>query len=289
MALDPPLERQRFVVLPSQGPCLVSTDLHGNLQDFERLVEIFLSLGSDARWVQLGDLVHGPDDSVRRRNEALYDFDDRSFGVVAGMDRMMRSGRVYFVLGNHDHGHVGGPHTAKFHPDEVAYLESKLADDQISMMHRLFRRALLAVVTPCGLLLTHGAPGDELLSLSDLDRVALEGEKDPRLRKMLHALLTSYGQPVDVIERLLARLSREADASLSVLIHGHDKDEAGWFTEGHNQLVPVIFGAPNNQKRCLVVDLAAQYGSVGDLMDGGELQRLYPESDLDGGSKDAVT
>ncbi len=59
------------------------------------------------------------------------------------------------------------------------------------------------------------------------------------------------------------------------MIHGHDRDACGWFTEGGNQLCPVIFGAPRSQKRYVRLDLAARYPDAAALRDGEEIQRVY--------------
>jgi hypothetical protein len=42
---------------------------------------------------------------------------------------------VHFVLGNHDHGHVGGPHPRKFHADEVEALEALRDGAEIRRLH----------------------------------------------------------------------------------------------------------------------------------------------------------
>ena len=52
-------------------------------------------------------------------------------------------GRVHALLGNHEHGHIGGPHTAKFAADEVALLEQILgpAGDRAHARHHPHVRA----------------------------------------------------------------------------------------------------------------------------------------------------
>ncbi len=59
------------------------------------------------------------------------------------------------------------------------------------------------------------------------------------------------------------------------MIHGHDRDEEGWFTEGGNQLCPVLFGAPRQNKRFVVLDLSGHYRGIADIRDGVEILRLY--------------
>ena len=226
----------------------------------------------------LGDVVHAPDAASRAEAPALYDYDDGSMAIVDGVLAQQRAapGRVHFVLGNHDHGHVGGPHPRKFHADEVEALEATLTAAELGRMHALFAGALLAVVAPCGALLTHGSPDASLERLDqlDVDTVSLDA-LDGRQRTTLRALLTAYGQTDDVAQAMLASVSRHGGWNLRVVIHGHDRDEAGFFYEGATQVCPVIFGAPRAEKRYVVLDLGARYEAAAALRDGAEIRRLH--------------
>ncbi len=269
---------RRHRTLPDRGALLVSTDLHGNLEDFERLRALFAELSTaeaPAHWVILGDLVHGPDDEARELFPELYGYEDRSPELVEALVRLMEAhpAQVHYVLGNHDHAHVGGPRTRKFHADEAAALEARMSEADVARLRGLFAGALLLVTTPCGAALCHGAPAACISKPSDLDGLPLPCRHDWE-RSLVMALTTAYGQPREVIERFLAAASREGPAQRFV-IHGHDRAEEGFFVEGENQLCPVIFGAPRENKRCVVLDLGARYQSVRELRDGVEIVRLY--------------
>jgi hypothetical protein len=272
---------KRHVVLPSRGTLLVSTDVHGNLADFERLAQLFheeLARDAETYWVILGDVVHGPDATARSADPALYGYADESMAIV---DRILslelqHPGHVVFVLGNHDHGHVGGPHPAKFYADEVTELESGLSLAQRARLRGLFARAPLLAAAPCGLLMAHGSPDASLTKLEDVDDVPLELEAmSPAQARMLRALLTSYGQPEETCVTMLGNVSRASGLTLGVVVHGHDRDESGFFREGEHQLCPVIFGAPRDNKRYVRADLGSRYASARALRDGVEIRRLY--------------
>ncbi len=271
---------RRHLVLPSRGTLIVSTDVHGNGGDLRAVRDHFLAalaVDGDAHWVILGDVVHAPDDRARAEEPALYDYPDESGAIVEEILRVqaLHPGRVHFVLGNHDYGHVGGHRTQKFHRDEVAHLESTLDAPARAALKTLFGAALLAVVAPCGALLAHGSPDETLASLDDLDAITLPPAADAGYhQRVLRSLLTCYGQQGEVTARVLAKLSPPGVA-LTVVIHGHDRDEVGWFTEGGNQLCPVIFGAPRSQKRYVRLDLAARYPDVSALREGHEILRVY--------------
>ena len=262
--------------LPNHGRLLVSPDLHGNLDDFRALRRRFESV-TDVIWVQLGDVVHGPDADARRDRPALYDYPDESVAIVEAMLALKTAhpDRFHYVLGNHDHGHVGGPHPSKFHDDEVEALERDLPPAKRDALRALFANALLAVATPCGLLFTHGVPSDRLRSLAELDALSLDvARNDERANALLRDLLTSYGQPPEVVARMLAQVSTP-DERYRVLVHGHDRDEAGFYVDGAEALGLCIFGAPRANKRCLWADLAASYSSATDLRDGHEIRRVH--------------
>jgi hypothetical protein len=273
--------------LPACGQLLISTDLHGNLEDFRRLHAVFLALREAAEhpdlvhWASLGDLVHGPSPVARRRDALRFGYADESPALVEAMIELR--GRfpdnMHLVLGNHDYGHIGGPHTSKFYADEVAALEQRMGADAIARMHELFRGALLAAAAPCGLLLCHGSPDQQIPSLDALDRIDMRrpaGERDEAQRSMLGTLLTSYGQQGEITATLLRQLSRP-ELELRVVVHGHDVDLDGWYTEHGNQACPVLFGAPPAKRRYLVVDLGARYEQAQDLREGSEARYLYPE------------
>jgi hypothetical protein len=124
--------------------------------------------------------------------------------------------------------------------------------------------------------MTHGSPDTSLTSLAALDGVTLDiRAMSGDVARMLRALLTAYGQPDAVCKEMLANVSEAAGLDLRVVVHGHDRDEKGFFREGTTQLCPVIFGAPRENKRYLRLDLAARYDDAETLRDGIEIVRLY--------------
>jgi hypothetical protein len=270
--------RRRHRSLPARGRAVVSTDLHGNLEDLHRLRAIWERLSAEDEetyWVLLGDLVHGPDDDSRHRSPELYGYEDRSAEVALEVADLCEAhpDRVLFVLGNHDHAHIGGPVTRKFHHDEPAHLEARMSPEERERMRAFFADALLLVTTPCGAALAHGAPAACIHTPSDLDDIALPCRADWE-RSMVLALTTAYGQSREVTQRFLAAASREG-LEQTLVIHGHDRDDEGWFVEADNQACPVIFGALREHKRYVLLDLGARYESVHALREGHEVRRLF--------------
>ncbi|PRP91835.1 Calcineurin-like phosphoesterase [Enhygromyxa salina] len=275
----------RVRVLPDHGQLLISTDLHGNREDFERLRARFFELRERAEdpasvhWALLGDLVHGPSPAARKHDPLRFGYADDSPALVEALIELRAEypDNVHLILGNHDFGHIGGPHPRKFYDDEVEALEQRMPASAVERLRGLFSRALLAVATPCGLLLCHGSPDEQLTSLDELDGMDPSDRREAfERRAMLWTLLTSYGQGGETTATMLRQISRPG-LELRVVVHGHDVDLDGWYVEYGNQACPVLFGAPPAKRRYLVVDLGARYERAEDLREGFEVLHLYPE------------
>ncbi len=265
----------RCLHLPPLGYLLVSTDLHGSLGDYLRLESLFLRLSrgcppeAPLRWLQLGDLVHGPDDVSRKRMPARFGDPDDSPELIRRYAALRRRwpDRVHFVLGNHDHAHIGGLPCRKFHHDEAAFLEDRLSGEGRADLRWLLDNALLAARTSGGLLLCHAHPDDTAWSWEELD-VPLP-PRTQRQRRILEGLLWHRGHPAEVRARLLAQVG------CTMLIHGHESDTGGIFSEGPDHLCPVIFGAFQHEKRYLLLRLDQPYDAVSALREGEQIWRLH--------------
>lgn len=274
----------RVRILPDHGRLLISTDLHGNREDFERLRAVFVEQREAAddpatvHWALLGDLVHGPSDRARARDPERFGYEDQSPWLVEAVIELRERwpDNVHLLLGNHDHGHIGGPHTSKFYADEVVALEQRMSGEAIARMKALFGDALLALAAPCGLLLCHGSPDEQLDSLATLAAIDPSDEPDVARRSILRSLLTSYGQRGETTAALLRQLS-SPELELRVVVHGHDVDLGGWYVEHGNQACPVLFGAVPALRRYLLIDLGRRYARAEELREGVEVLRLYPE------------
>src|SRR5260370_20481468 len=132
MESDDAVEGQKLVtVTAASGVLLVSANVHGNWDDFARLRQIFLdseALGERRVWIGVGDWVHGPSaermEILARSGEPLYDYPDRTPELLRALFTLMDQfpGRVLSLCGNHEHAHIGGPRTRKFHDDEAQFL-----------------------------------------------------------------------------------------------------------------------------------------------------------------------
>ena len=274
----------RVIRLPDRGRLLVCTDLQGCMRDYRRMVEIFeealITYEGDAHLIFTGDLIHGPhiepEDWPDFLGEYYRDASGELMIAYAGLAAQY-PGRVHALLGNHEHGHIGGPHTAKFAADEVALLEHILGPAATARMRGIIHTFSLAAVSRCGACFTHGAPAAVIDSIADLEAADLSG--------------AGLASPLDVLDTpvvgkvLWARSATEGEARRflralggTMAIYGHDVIPEGYETIGDEQIiVSTSFGLFDQNKVYLSLDLSAKYRNVHDLRVGHEILPLYPD------------
>ncbi len=273
----------RVLRLPDHGRLLVCTDLQGCLRDYLRMVELFeealIRSDGDAHLLFTGDLIHGPHIPRQDWPEFLGEYYcDESGELIARFQALSRThpGRVHALLGNHEHGHVGGPHTAKFAFDEVLLLEDQLGPKGAKHLRQVLRTFALAAVAPCGAVFTHGAPAAEIDSIADVENVGLEVEDvespvDILDTPVVGPILWARSAPPDVARRFVTAMGG------SISIYGHDVIPEGFERIGDEQIVvSTSFGVFDSNKVYLELDLGGHYATVYDLHVAREILPLYP-------------
>ncbi|HKA91873.1 MAG TPA: metallophosphoesterase [Haliangiales bacterium] len=270
--------------LPAHGRLLVATDLQGHLRDFDRMADLFgaamVETDGDAHLLFTGDLIHGPSYELEEWPEVLGDYyRDDSPAVVDGFLALGRRfpGRVHSLLGNHEHAHVGGPHTAKFAPDEVTALEDRLGEVGALRLREILLELPLVAVAPCGLAFTHAAPAAPVASVDDILAAPLAGHEKAALAEVFDIpvvgpLLWARWAPAEVARRFLAAVDAR------VAVYGHDVVREGFERIGEEQIVfSTSFGLLDARKVYLDLDLARPVASAYDIRENVEILPLYPD------------
>ncbi len=172
--------RDRIAEIRGPGRLFVASDLHGNLEDFRRMVELFEG-EEDSALLFLGDLFHGPGCTLeewRAEHMTMGDwYPDRSTRLLREylelIDRYPN--RVVSIMGNHEHAHIGGPRVAKFYFDEAAAMESLLTDDYIAALRKMIIDMPLIATTDCGIVATHATAPTNAFDRESLGSLRLEG------------------------------------------------------------------------------------------------------------------
>ena len=274
----------RVLRLPDRGRLLVCTDLQGCMRDYETIVARFHELmdeaNGQAHLLFTGDMVHGPHIDEHEWPEFLGEYyRDQSAELMREFVELKRShpSQVHALLGNHEHGHIGGPHTAKFALDEVALLEAMMGDEGAAWLRNVLGELPLVAIAPCGAVFTHGAPAATIAGTADIEAAALDS--------------SSWGSPTDILEVpvigpiLWARSAKPevARAFARALggrftIYGHDVIPTGFERVGNEQMVvSTSFGVFDHAKVYIDLDLSRSYQGVQDLEVGREIRPLYPD------------
>ncbi|MCA9524622.1 MAG: metallophosphoesterase [Myxococcales bacterium] len=281
---------ERVLLFPATGTLYVAGDIHGNRRDFLEIVRLFRRTYARNKMsflLFLGDLVHGPSDASKQSwpRELGEHFPDESVAVIRDYLRLKKrfAGNIFSLLGNHDHSHVGGPHTGKFYEDETLHLEAQMSPKLLAQMKELFARLPLLAVTRAGLVFSHASPSAALDGLDDVDQVELEGYESCGVQQMLQSgflgqILWRRYAPAPEVDEYLAKTSRGGFAN-RIAVYSHDVVDEGIARIEPNQLcVCTSFGVYDAQKRYLKLDLSRRYERLDDLVEGREIRRLWPDA-----------
>ncbi len=277
---------RRSVVLPDRGKLIVATDLQGHVDDFDRVATVFeeAAQGPDgAVLVITGDLVHGPELTQEDWPDYLGSFYYGDSVTVLERARELQDrypGRVHYLLGNHEHAHIGGPIVAKFFPDEAMRLEELLGDERTAMMRDWFRTWPFVALAPhAGLVMLHAAPHARIQSIEDLDKLSFDNSTGLTLEEMaargtLGALLWAR---TTSSERALNFL-KAIDANATVAVYGHDVARWGYAIDREPLLcVSTSFGCFDGDKLYLEWDLSERATTAMETARKG-LRALYPDA-----------
>jgi hypothetical protein len=270
--------KSRVLTLPEHGTLVAATDLHGNLADYHAVVDRFGSL-PDSYLVLCGDLVHGPAIAPDDWPEHLGDhYVDESVRLLDEAYELWQRfpDRVTFLLGNHEHAHLGGPVLSKFHADEARHLEQ--THGRFDPVREWMRNWPLAAVAPrAGLALTHAAPHAVIATPADLDLIDLDGYGATPLHEMADS------GPLGALLWARTTTSERARAFLGVLgcrvgAFGHDVVREGHLVEREPLLCfSTSFGCHDGDKVYLEWDLAEPATSAAAVAAAG-LRRLHPHA-----------
>lgn len=268
--------------LPNHGRLLVATDLQGCFRDFQRIAALFVEAhaqSGDAHLLFTGDLIHGPHLEEHEWPSFLGEYyRDASLEVVDGFVALRNHfpGRVHAIMGNHEHAHVGGPHTAKFAPDEVELLEQIIGPRNAARLRSVLRDLPLVAVAPNGIIFTHGAPAADITSMAEVEAAPIDGYDDGSPLDIFEVpvigqLLWARSAPRPVARRFLKAMGG------TVSVYGHDVIPEGFERiDDEQMIVSTSFGVADANKVYLELDLGGRYPTVHDLREGAEVLPLYP-------------
>ena len=91
------MNEDKFIQLPAKGRLLIVTDLHGNLQDYEKYIDLWDCDNPENHLVFVGDFIHSTDEN------------DGSIEIIDDViDKFNKYPNFHPLLGNHEWSHIVG-------------------------------------------------------------------------------------------------------------------------------------------------------------------------------------
>jgi hypothetical protein len=231
---ETPGRRGRVVSLHGASEVLVSGDLHGNLENFRRLLTRANLASNPQRHFVLQEVIHGP-----YHYPAGGDKSHQLLDVMAAL-KCQFPRQVHFLLGNHELAQYTQRRVAKGDVDlnqsfreGVGTAYGSRAPEVYGAYQELFAVVPVALRTPNRILLSHSLPPAS--RLEDFDPAALERdvstEADLVPGGSVHALVWGRDTRLETVAAFLTKM----DADL--LISGHVPCDNGFDTPNERQLI----------------------------------------------------
>lgn len=236
-----PGRRGRLIRLEHAGDLLVAGDLHGNVDNFRRLLEK-ADLGKHPqRHLVLQELVHGP-----FHYPAGGDKSHQLVDLLAAL-KCQYPRQVHLLLGNHELAQWTGQAIAKAASELNALFREGLdtaygsrAEEIYAAYRELFAVVPLTVRTPNRVFLSHSLPKAARLESFNPAIVECETPEESDLRPggPIHALLWGRDRSTATVERFLEKV--DADW----LITGHIPCDRGFELPNGRQVILDCTAAP---------------------------------------------
>jgi hypothetical protein len=231
----------RLIRLVGGSDLLLAGDLHGNLENFRKLLQI-ADLGKYAgRHFVVQELVHG--------GFTYPAGGDRSHQLVDLTAALMCQfpGRVHYLLGNHELSQATGRRISKGEQDlnqdfevgvDTAYRER--APDILGAYNEFWEALPVALRTPNRVFLSHSLPPESRLEAFDLAALERDPSEEADLLPSgsVHSLVWGRDTRLSTAQAFL----RKVDADW--LLTGHIPCETGWEAPNEVQLILDSLGFP---------------------------------------------
>lgn len=236
-----PNRRGRWLELPPDCEVLVAGDMHGNVDNFSRLLKVADLAAHPRRHLVLQEIIHGP-----FRHPGGGDRSHQMLDLLAAL-KAAYPHRVHFLLGNHELAQWRGQRIGKGDVDQNDLFRAGVdeaygahAEAIYAAYLDLFSLADLVIRTANRVLLTHSLPSARHLPHLDLQRLRQDdfAAEDFSLGGVVHSLVWGRDLRAEHVAAFLARM--EAD----LLVTGHIPCPQGYDLPNDRQLILDALGSP---------------------------------------------
>jgi hypothetical protein len=231
----------RTVRLADADEVLAAGDLHGNVENFRRLLACAALDTHPRRHFVLQELIHGP-----YYYPAGGDKSHQLVDLVAAL-KVQYPGQVHLLLGNHELAQWTGQWIAKENLELTQCFREGVdsaygvrAEEIYEAYLKLFQKAALAVRTPNGVLLCHSLPSARRLKTFDPGVLESESFAENHLGfgGNIHSLLWGRDTSLATARSFLNLVGAD------LLVTGHIPCEQGFDVPNELQVILDSLGAP---------------------------------------------
>ncbi len=203
-----------LIELPGKGRVLIITDIHGNLNDFEKYMKIWDGFrDKDNHLILTDDFIHRPlnerDDSLKILNSVKQHCEQEE--------------NFHALLGNHEWVHVSGEDVFKMGVNQKLRFESELKlkfwsnwKHELNLYVEFFKKLPLAVRTGNGIFISHAAPVKNINNINDIINITDDGYL-PYNRKLYEILWNRH--PLDYNTDDIAVFLKKVGCRFSIVGH----------------------------------------------------------------------
>ena len=167
------LYRGKLVELPGHGHAIVVTDIHGNITDYNKYLDLWKKYGDkNFHFILTGDFIH-----------AMGKKDDRSIDILESVKYYFENCKNFHaLLGNHEWSAISMVSVYKGGVDQSHSFKALLKErfkggwkSKLEEYQNFFKKLPVAVRTANKLFICHGGPPKHVNSIEDIVHITDEG------------------------------------------------------------------------------------------------------------------
>jgi hypothetical protein len=167
------LYRGKLVELPKLGHAIIVTDIHGNLTDYNKYLDIWKKYGDkNFHFILTGDFIH-----------AMGKKDDKSVDILESVEYHYENCKNFHaLLGNHEWSAISMVSVYKGGVNQsnsfITLLKERFKDNwklKLEEYQNFFKKLPVAVKTANKLFISHGGPPRDVKSIDDIVHIADDG------------------------------------------------------------------------------------------------------------------
>ncbi len=251
-------DNTRLIQLPDKGRVLIFTDVHGNIEDYNKYLDKWDSNDSDCHIVIAGDFIH----SIYKQDYSIEILEDI-------IEKFKKYDNFHPLLGNHEWSHIANANLFKGTINQKKDFEEMIVERKSSLEPYLsnyitfFKSIPLFVQTENGLFISHAGPSKKIETYEDYEYVV---EDDDYYNELIFSVVWSRPEK-DYSEYDVSNFLDIVKSN--VMVVGHTIVD-GYRIFGKQMILGSSFGS--KKKLYLDIDLEKPINNMDDLV--GKLKPL---------------